>query len=210
MTPTTKNAEDKTDVFNGVRVLSMCWVVYGHTFFYMRGGPVVNPVFFADLVKSIEFTPMEVTPFAVDVFFMMTGFLGVYIMLSMMHSRKGKTQGVCKTYLHRYIRLLPLYVFIMLIFVFIVPLFASGPNFFRFTDLLVADCKKAWWAHFLYINNFYMPRDNGDDYCMGWTWYLPNDFQYFLLLPIIVPIYYRNPKLAMLLFGGITLICLIV
>ena len=45
---------------------------------------------------------------------------------------------------------------------------------------------------------------------MGWTWYLPNDFQFFLFLPILVPIYYRNPKLSMLLFSGLLGICMIV
>lgn len=210
MAPTTKSSEDKTDVLNGVRVLSMFWIIWGHSFFYYREGPILNPEWIIELIQSWEFTWMETCPYAVDIFFMMTGFLGTYIMLSMMQNRKGKTQGILKTYLHRYLRLLPLYVFIMLMFVFIVPLLASGPAFFRFNDLLIADCRKAWWAHFLYINNFYYPRPAGGDYCMGWTWYLPNDFQFFLFLPILVPIYYRNPKLSMLLFAAILGICMIV
>ena len=62
----------------------------------------------------------------------------------------------------------------------------------------------------MYINNFYYPRANAGDYCMGWTWYLPNDFQFFLLIPTVVPIYYKNPKLAMIILGVIQLVCLVI
>lgn len=90
MAPTTKGKDDGTSVFNGIRVMSIAWIILGHTWFYFLGGAIVNPQYISDLIKSYRFTWMEVTPIAVDVFFMMTGFLGAYIILVMTYNRKGK------------------------------------------------------------------------------------------------------------------------
>lgn len=76
----------------------------------------------------------------------------------------------------------------LLMFVY-VPLFqyvSDGP-FWPQNGVEPGQCNKTWWHTMLYINNFY------DEECMGWTWYLANDMQFFILSPfIIIPLYYSK------------------
>jgi len=49
---------------------------------------------------------------------------------------------------------------------------------------------------------------NGLNYCFGWGWYLSNDFQIFLITPILLIIYAKNKKIGLaiiisLLLGSI-------
>lgn len=110
----------------------------------------------------------------VDLFFWMSGFLGTFLLLVNMKKKNGKMPSALFLYVHRYLRLLPMYVGTMLLYWKIMPLFGSGPTFFRYYEKQADECNSWWWTHLLYINNLH-PWNALED-CMGWTWYLPNDF----------------------------------
>ena len=58
-----------------------------------------------------------------------------------------------------------------------------GPNSANWKN-----CERYWWTNLFYINNLF-PDKLGDE-CMGWSWYLANDMQFFVISPlIIVPLY---------------------
>lgn len=57
----------------------------------------------------------------------------------------------------------------------------------------------------IFINNFY-PGKPGDS-CISWTWYLPNDFQFFLLQPLFVWLFYHRRKLGLIVFAGLQTVC---
>jgi peptidoglycan/LPS O-acetylase OafA/YrhL len=84
----------------------------------------------------------------------------------------GNLEKVWKIYLHRYLRLIPVYVCVLLFFWRVIPLFGSGPMFFMYEK--THECSKYWAWHLLFINNL-IPW-NANDNCMNWTWYLANDF----------------------------------
>lgn len=51
-------------------------------------------------------------------------------------------------------------------------------------------------------------ESGGLKYCFGWGWYLANDFQIFLITPVLLIIYAKNKKLGLfvittLLIGSI-------
>ncbi|KAF6032487.1 hypothetical protein EB796_009206 [Bugula neritina] len=48
-----------------------------------------------------------------------------------------------------------------------------------------AFCSSHWYANILYVNNVVKPLEQ----CAPWSWYLSDDFQYFLLTPFVVYIY---------------------
>jgi peptidoglycan/LPS O-acetylase OafA/YrhL len=55
------------------------------------------------------------------------------------------------------------------------------------------ECEDYWWTNVLFINNFW-PDFEGNG-CFGHAWYLANDFQFFLITPPILYIYYNRKTL---------------
>ena len=59
-------------------------------------------------------------------------------------------------------------------------------------------CNKYWWSNLLFINNLVPWKMN--DECIGWVWYLANDFQFFLVTPPILYVFCKNRKVGYALF----------
>ena len=73
-----------------------------------------------------------------------------------------------------------------------------GPN--QFLEQVSEECSKSPWVNLLYINNFDLGIENQGQ-CLGQTWYLANDMQFFLLAPPIVYITWKWKKIGMLIIG---------
>ena len=52
-------------------------------------------------------------------------------------------------------------------------------------------CKDYWWTNLLYINNLWPWSTTG--ICVGQTWYLSNDMQFFCLAPIFIYALWKSP-----------------
>ena len=53
------------------------------------------------------------------------------------------------------------------------------------------DCQETWWWNLLYINNFgdHLAPDDKPELpagCMGVTWYMANDMQFYVISPLII------------------------
>jgi hypothetical protein len=94
----------------------------------------------------------------------------------------------------RYIRLTPTFAIGMLFYYQIWPFLAAGPFAADFQDSVYRRCDGSWWSELLYLMNF-IPFDS-DKVCMGWTWYLGNDWWFFVVTLMVLPLYYRNKLLG--------------
>ena len=202
------------DSFDGIRVLSILWVIFGHTFiFTMTGLGFTN---LKDLIGNnnegwISMYPAQALTgayFAVDTFFFMSGFLGMIILMKIAKNFIEKEKILlyfCRIpifYLKRFLRLTPIYFFILLFYLKIFPLLNSGP-FWNLLDTDINFCNTYWWTNLLYINNLY---PSGSQECYPVTWYLANDFQFFLILPFFAffSVYYSHfISIGILLIGMI-------
>jgi peptidoglycan/LPS O-acetylase OafA/YrhL len=185
----------------------MIWIIWGHTYSYMCDQTYFlltqNALDLLELSKKrIDEQIIINVLYGVDTFFLISAML---ITLSIM--RKLKKTGMprwCfwpKLYLERYLRLIPPYIMIFLLYVYVVPYIGEGP-LWRAKNFPIknSDCHKYWWAYFLLINNF-VPDGKGTK-CMGYYWYVSNDFQLFLLAPFfILPLYYYPLIGSFILFG---------
>ena len=81
--------------------------------------------------------------------------------------------------------------------------FGSGPNHTLWYES--ERCTKNPWVDLLYINNFRIDylEDQGD--CLGQTWYLANDMQFFLIAPPIIYVTWHWKKIGFALIGELTL-----
>jgi hypothetical protein len=212
-------------VLNGMRVMAIMGVVLGHTFAFMQFSMIDNRGL-AEIVASrksaigiignqhVQENGTSVAFLSVDTFFFFSGFLAFYSMLTSIQTQQMQTpaefgkKGTKWTWaviIHRYCRLTPMYLFVLMFFMHILPSLGDGPNWK--SDLVdgegptggVTFCKKWYWTNLLYISNLYPCQfweykssnqdanwdtcDNGSGElgCLIQTWYLSNDFQMFIV-----------------------------
>lgn len=189
----TKQAPGVITSLNGLRVISMFWVILGHTHFWIFTTNSVKIDNFPALVTTAgRFSFQGVTAgfFAVDTFFVLSGVLVAYLTLRQMQRAKGRFP-VVSFYVHRFLRITPTYAFVLFFAWFLTVHFSYGPNL-TLDPPFAAACRKYWWTNLLYINNLYPWGLN--EGCVGWTWYLANDMQFYIISPlIIIPTYYLLP-----------------
>ena len=173
---------------NGIRFISMTWVILGH--YYVFGKVWSRPdniIQMFGIFNRFTFLPVANAYFSVDTFFLLSGLLVSYLTLRKIS--KGMRLGwkqILLMYVHRYIRLTPTLVIIILFFTNVFPYTFTGPFSTNARKGLLTGntCYKYWWTNLLYINNFY-PYSMGAE-CVGWTWYLANDMQFYTLLAEIL------------------------
>ncbi|XP_053380237.1 nose resistant to fluoxetine protein 6-like [Mercenaria mercenaria] len=196
----TKQLAGTLSSVNGIRFISTSWVILCHT--YMMGLPVIEnvAVFLPKMLKRFTFQAVVNAFVSVDTFFVLSGLLVAYLSLREMRKVGGPRKfNWFLFYFHRFWRLTPPY---MLLFMLYVPTFkywSDGPLWLQ-QGLDKNDCKNSWWANLLYINNIVNEKET----CMGWSWYLANDMQFFVISPfMLIPLYY-SPVL-----GGLSCLALV-
>ena len=183
------NADQTLTVLNGVRVLSICWVIVGHGFGFIFFAPVANITTVEQMTSDKLFAIIPGGFYAVDSFFFLSGFLSFYL-LSIKLYRKGGILSWPLIYFHRYYRLIFPVLFVTGIAMYNMKYLGDGPVYKQNIDLINISCKKYSWTNFLFINNLY-PWVMGEE-CIGWVWYLANDFQFFLMTPPLIFLYSKN------------------
>ena len=185
----TKQAPSVITSLNGLRVISMFWVILGHTFGLLA--PYADNILrMKTLIERFSFQPVENAFFAVDSFFFLSGVLVAYLSLRQMKKRKGRFP-ILHYYIHRYLRLTPTYAFVLFFAWFLTKHIAAAPSI-TLVDPYGPACAKYWWTNLLYINNLY--PWNMKDQCIDWAWYLANDMQFFVISPLIlIPAYFLLP-----------------
>lgn len=205
---TVKQDGDKTlEVLNGVRVLSICYVVVGHGFSFIQFTPIANTSTIADITKESLFGIVPGGFYAVDAFFFLSGFLSFYIMTTKMYPRKGYVNFLL-LYFHRYYRLIFPIIFLTMFGSLFFKYLGDGPIYKRNSEAFFSNCEKYWWTNMLFINNYY-PFYMADQ-CIGWVWYLANDFQFYLMTPFVIFVYCRYRKLGYACCFTLIAICMMI
>lgn len=184
---TTKQAPNVITSMNGIRVISLFWVITLHT--YISTEHIDNAVDYLEINRRFYFQVVGQAIFAVDSLFALNGTLVAYLTLHQMQKR-GRFPFL-HYYIHRYLSLTPTYAFVLFSAWFLTNHIATGPSL-SLSNPYAAQCSKYWWSNLLYINNLY-PWKNEEE-CMYWSWYLANDMQFFVIAPVIlIPLYYMFP-----------------
>ena len=127
------SSEGELSCLHGIRFLSMTWVILGHTFFFSL--PYVdNPVWALNVIQnSWTMEAVEQGLFSVDSFFFLSGLLVSYIFLKRRSSMDQLTSPLTwiKVILHRYVRLLPPYIALVLLLEPLSFYTCSGPQVFE-------------------------------------------------------------------------------
>ena len=191
---------------NGIRVISMFWVITGHTYLWgLTYGVTANVEKAVEAVpKRFLFQPIDNSFLSVDSFFVLSGLLLSYLAIREMERRKGRFPFVF-FYLHRMLRLSPAYYFAIFLNFKLLPYVGTGPLWYV-RD--VRPCEKYWWTNILYINNFYPTTFS--EQCYGVTWYLANDMQFYIISPIFLLLLYHFWKIGFATIAGTMLASIVV
>ena len=113
---------------NGIRVISMFWVILGHTFIWgITYGVVANSKEALTTVpKCFLFQPVPNLTYSVDSFFVLSGLLLSYLSIKEMERHQGKFTFIL-FYVHRLLRLSPAYYLAVFTYFKVLPHVGSGP-----------------------------------------------------------------------------------
>jgi len=245
-TVVTSESISSSQCLNGMRSISMIWIILGHTIVVQSSVGYQNPSAVLPPTGMIASTPAMFffsARYAVDTFFFIGGYLvmsgmlkkldpalsfgkatdskkrsrvelwmcklkltspshrvlGTYAHRLQTNKRSLKMPvGVSKWFfafvLHRILRILPTYGFVLLVWWKLAVTWGNGPFWPRWATF-VAQCDKYAWTNMLFINNLVPSRQKFGETseCMYHAWYLGVDFQLCAVMtPIFVTLYLRR------------------
>ncbi|ENN80911.1 hypothetical protein YQE_02699, partial [Dendroctonus ponderosae] len=186
-----RGSSDQVLVIHGLRVISMMWIVAGHSFVSKEDkvDNVEATLRFQFSRKSFYITTAYL---AVDTFFFLSGFMLPYQYLKAKpQPLKEHVKRVPALILHRYVRqvlatyisaLTPVAFVAFITFTSVFKHLGNGPLFHLALKQERDYCLDYWWSYFTYLQNYV----NHQDVCLVHTWYISADWQMFLISPLIL------------------------
>lgn len=170
---------------DGIKVLSMVWLISGHTMlFFIR--TISNGRDFWAIIMDPRFMTILAGIFPVDSFFTVTGVLTAYLKFSKDNGRPmASLKYWMEAFVHRYLRFMPMYIIIFWYTRDVSQYIGFGPLW----DYATADtslrsmCKQESALVPLFFQANFKPLDL---HCVKPAWYLANDYQYLLITPIFM------------------------
>ena len=155
----TRSAEGRHAHVDGLRALSVLWVIAMHVVFTL--GLLLPKAALAELVRPLYMNPIIQGHHGVDVFFVVSGFLIGSLLMA-----EWKATGAIRYrrfYVRRALRLLPAYLVAIVM-----------------SAALIGENLGSVWANLVYVNNFLPAREQ----FMLWTWSLAIEEQFYLVCPL--------------------------
>ena len=190
---TKKVGSDRLDCLEGIRALSMTWVVLGHSFAFSLPLLFVNNKEFTMKIQKdgqvgLAFQAVTQGEYAVDTFF----FIGATLVSYLLHKDLDKTGGwtgkqglvhMVVFYVNRILRITVPYAFTIMFMISIPPLVIKTPlSAAAYAHETSSACQEYWWHHLLYIHNF-VPGAQG---CISQSWFLATDMIFFAASPLLI------------------------
>ncbi|KAM9307098.1 LOW QUALITY PROTEIN: O-acyltransferase like protein [Pholidichthys leucotaenia] len=190
---------------NGIRVLSLFWIICGHTAQFPAINSLDNYENWKDTVESSPLYVLNISGpvfLAVDTFLLLGGLLSTRSLMGSIEKAENKLTPrlVVEYLLKRFRRIQPLHLFVMCLTISLISLGQWGPYWFPFIDAMM-DCKTYWWANLLLVSNLLPVHE----ICIPWTWYLSLDFQCYATTPLLVYFYRLNRTVFVFAAGGLLL-----
>ncbi|XP_071840530.1 O-acyltransferase like protein-like [Apostichopus japonicus] len=189
-----KTSSSSLSALNGIRVLSMFWVIWGHSNQFLLIQRLDNLKYVVDVIApKFWYNSTQSGTYSVDSFFVLSGLLVTYLTLKELRARNGRLNWFMY-YFHRFWRLTPTYMIVLGIWTSLAVHIGTGSDMEEYYAADSAFCTDYWWTNLLYINNL-VPYNWVLGGCMGWSWYLANDMQFYVISPLfILLLFHRKSK----------------
>ncbi|EDW38986.1 GL13843 [Drosophila persimilis] len=185
---------------DGIRCMSLFWVVFGHEYIFSLLSPNINTLNMLSWVEQPFSSLIMHGVFSVDSFFFVGGLLVAVIALRSMEKSNGSLNAPLM-YLHRLIRIVPVLAVAILVYMKFMPVVSGGPLFAGgYTGS--AACESGWFWTLLFVQNYAT-----SNICLAHSWYLAVDMQLYLISPLLLIALYKWGKKAA---AGIVVLVLLV
>ncbi|XP_052567049.1 uncharacterized protein LOC120431211 isoform X2 [Culex pipiens pallens] len=179
----------------GVRFATMAFVVMVHTLQMWMRVPLQNPEFYEDAFEDpIIASLTQMATNLVQLFFSIGGLLTAVNLLDFLAKNPDSIRSWRKVLwdkvVNRLKRILPVYLFMILIAATLFRRIPLGPLYDRIVGAESSNCRTNWWSNLLFVNNYV----NGNDTCLRASWYLSADLQYYLFGIFALLMMTRFPK----------------
>ncbi len=174
---------------DGLRAFSVVWVTAYHVAYATQF--FIDPERFTAIETAGVLLPITYgAHYAIDIFFVLSGFLIAQLLLTEKARYGGISLG--RFYARRAMRLLPAYYPAML-FLYLVEPAQVRDAILDFRHLLGVDWQidlgiQNFWANVLYFNNL-LPWDRQ---YMGWSWTLAIEEQFYITFPLLLLFLFRR------------------
>ncbi len=166
-----ENKTNRISQIDGLRAIAILLVISFH---------YVNNQLLHDTSKLGKFFCLA-TSFGwvgVDLFFVLSGFLIGSILIS----NKHRKNYFSTFYIRRFVRIIPSYYLLLIVFIIIINIPIFKANYFVSGNNVIPT-----WSYFLMLHNIFMGKLNnmGND-SMSITWSIGIEEQFYLIIPLIV------------------------
>lgn len=143
----------------GFRFLTIYLVVWGHVLIGYILGYILNPYTFEEFFYSLD-AQLQLNGFSVvQAFFSISGLLMGYQFAEMTGKRKYNGMYFWIALIYRYLRLTPVYFFVMMFDATWLYKMEDGPAWKRLAETERYNCRTNMWTNLLYINNYVNVQD---------------------------------------------------
>ena len=182
------------NIFDGVRALSMMWVIIGHTYSFFINAGITNISNLNAIITKPFFLLIESGLISVDIFLMLGGFFLSFVFL---RQKQINIQLCLLGILQRALRIWPAFILVMMFYDSIFMQLGNGIFWYR-AQADVSTCS-TMWRSILFVANLV---DNGREICLGWSWYLQVDFQLFVF-GVFILFLYKNYRNTAIIFSSV-------
>ncbi|XP_016948893.1 uncharacterized protein LOC108023763 isoform X2 [Drosophila biarmipes] len=200
-----KTKETHTSCLHGLRVFSVLWTMMVHTYLQMFA---IGENKFERVIteRSFWYQVIGNATFSVDSFFFISGLLVTLLYLKQDRKHpaepclfvKRSCSETLMMLLYRYLRLTPVYLFVVIFNDFAVRQ-GLETSVFQPAKIEHNTCRVYWWRNILYINN-YFPQN---EMCMMWSWYMANEMQFYVMAALLLALarkYFRAVAVTLIVF----------
>lgn len=175
---------------NAFKVIGTVCIIFGHCGMMLKHLDRFA-LDYESLGSDFNFHFNASTVFFVDWFFAMTGILTTYLMFISRRVEKYTLIDWLHQIFHRYWRLAPMYLMVFWFSRSMLKHLGSGAVWDYGTSNMTvrANCQRESWIYPLTLTSNLHPLH---DECIMPTWYISNDFQFYLTAPLILIILYKS------------------
>ncbi|XP_075235085.1 nose resistant to fluoxetine protein 6-like [Lycorma delicatula] len=186
---TRANPNKEFSEFHFLKLFAISCVISGHRQMLLYGPtPNANP-WWHEWTYSQFIVAFSVNGgVLVDTFFFLSGFLTCHYIYQELVKRKKL--NLIAIIINRWIRIAPVYMFVMAVYGWVIPYTGDGPLWNSRIGVQSERCRKNWWINLLFLNNYI----NTDEMCMVQSWYLACDMHFFIIGSLIVYALWKWPR----------------